>query len=88
MSRFDPSDYGKIKELLTSDYGRPVIDTVYWLSGLDRNVPSNWREALSAGERIYKTRCETLTTNIVMALYSEDSRIRFQVQYHDFAYDE
>jgi len=74
-------DYEDFKEILTTKYGKPDNDSVYWLNDLYKDEHSRWGFAVSLGHLKYFSSWNTDSTKIVCALHGENYDITCAVEY-------
>ncbi|WP_417550140.1 hypothetical protein [Methylophaga sp.] len=76
-------DYEKLKELLTTKYGEPLIDDIKWLANLFRDDPQNHGLAISVGQLIYYSEWKSGNTQITNMLGGENQSISLAIIYTD-----
>jgi hypothetical protein len=75
------SDYDRLKEGLSTKYGKPVSDTIHWKDNLYKSDPSHWGMAVAVGHMVKFTRWENPRTIIILYLTGDNFEIDLGIEY-------
>ena len=75
------ADYKRVKETLTLKYGSPKSDEELWHNHLYKDDTEKWGLAVSLGHLAYRSKWETKTTEVILALHEKNKEIIFGVVY-------
>jgi len=74
-------DYGDLKEVLTSKYGKAKLEKTVWKNDLYKDDYQHWGMAISVGHLVYFSSWETPKTEIWLNLSGENYQINLQIEY-------
>lgn len=81
------TDYNKLKELLTTKYGEPTEDKVFWFDDLYKDDPSDWGLAVSIGHLTQIATFETEEADIGVILKGDNYSVDLVIEYISKEYE-
>ncbi|KKN11613.1 hypothetical protein LCGC14_1024730 [marine sediment metagenome] len=76
------ADYRKLKNELAKKYGRPFKDETIWRgSGVYKNMPAYWGQAVATGAMVKCANWETAETNIILMLKGDNFDVDLCIEY-------
>ena len=74
-------DYENIKEILTKEYGAPIVDNTIWHKDLYKDSRQEWGFAVNLGHLVFETKWETQKTIIAHSLRGQNYKINHGISY-------